>query len=115
MAGNALSGSSDEELDGFPSFLSLSTIQTKVLAVILAQAGWLKLGGISSTGKLYLPFRFGGYSVASCRSITPGADGSQHVAVARGTGALQNQRTMHPAVSSNYEAYFDLEARFDWN
>ena len=43
MAGNALSESNDEELDGLPSFLSLSTIQTAVLGVILAQAGRLKL------------------------------------------------------------------------
>jgi hypothetical protein len=44
MAGIALSESSDEEPDGLPSFLSLSTIQSTVLGVILAQAAQLELG-----------------------------------------------------------------------
>src|SRR5271168_4153340 len=115
MAGIALSESSDEELDGLPNFLSLSTIQAAVLGVILAQAGQLKLVRISTTGKLYLPFGLGGHAVTSCGTIAPGPDGSQHVAVAHGASALQNQRTVHAAVRPDDETYFDSESRFDRN
>jgi len=70
-------------------------------------------GGFSTTGKLDLPFRFGGHSVAGGGTIAPRADGSQHVAVTRGTPAPQNQRTMHAAVGTDDEAYFDFQSRFD--
>src|SRR5271170_1156477 len=99
MLGTPSESCAGAELDGLASFLSLSTIQTaEADGVILAQAG-----GISTAGKLDLPFRFGRHAVAGRGTIPPGAHRSQDVAVARGAHALQNERTMHATVGADDE------------
>jgi hypothetical protein len=118
MRGTALSGSCGvAELGGFTSFLSLSlslslsTIQAEVAyPVILAQPE-----GISMTGKFDLAFRLRGHSVARCRTIPPGANGSQDVAVSHRTGALQDQGTMHPPIGANDEADLHFHSRIGRN
>src|SRR5260370_19263901 len=107
MAGAALSESCDGmKPEGLPIFLSLllSTIRVPVSRFILAHAD-----KILTAGKFDLPFGFGGHAIAGCGTIPPGAHGPQNVAVARRAGALKNQRTMHPAVSTDDEADFDHE------
>jgi hypothetical protein len=102
------------ELVGRASFLSLSTIQTTVLGVILAQADQLKRG-ISTAGKFDFAFRLRGHAVAGCGTIPPSTNSSQHVAVAGRAAALQNQGTMHAAIGTDDEAYLYFESRFAWN
>jgi hypothetical protein len=91
----------------FPVLVSISIHDSGRCAywVILAQAD-----GISTPGELDLPFRFRGHAIASCRAIPPGSDGSQEVAVARRSGALQDQGTTHEPVRTDDEAYLHLHS-----
>jgi hypothetical protein len=72
-------------------------------AVILAQAR-----RNSTAGKLNVAFSLGGYAVAGCGAIPPGANGAQNVAVADSPGALQNKRAVHAAVSADNECDLDV-------
>src|SRR5580658_31732 len=64
--------------------------------------------GESAAGKLNLSFRLGRNSVAGGRAIFPGANRAQHVAVSRGSRTLQDERTVHVAVSPNDKADLHL-------
>ncbi len=65
---------------------------------------------ISTAGKLDLSFRFRRNAIAGGRAIPPSANSPQHVAVARGSGALQNQRATHPPISANDEGDLDFHS-----
>jgi hypothetical protein len=60
-----------------------------------------------TAGKLDLPFCFSRHAIAGRGTISPGAHGSQNIAVTRRSGALKNQRTMHPAVRTDDKADFN--------
>src|SRR5271156_1673672 len=110
-----LSLSCDCELDGLASFLSLSTVFRPPCCWGHSSASGFGNAGYagdrsSAAGKLDLPFRVGGHPVASCGTITPAANRSQDIAVAGGSGALQNQRTVHAPVGADDEAHFHLQS-----
>jgi hypothetical protein len=71
--------------------------------VILAQAG-----GFSTARKFDSTFRFCRHAIASCRAISPCADGKQDIVIARGASAFEYERAVHPAVSADDEAHFDF-------
>ena len=104
-------GLSDSCVEGLPNFLSLSTIQIgAVLGFILAHEA-----GISTAGEFDLAFRLSGHAIAGCGAIPPRAHRSQDIAVARGPGALQNQRTVYTTVSAHNKADFHFQRRSRWN
>jgi hypothetical protein len=60
--------------------------------------------------ELDLPFGFGGHAVAGRGAIPPRPYGLQDVAITHWAGALQNERTVHTSISTDDEAYLDLDA-----
>jgi hypothetical protein len=76
-----------------------------------ARCDWVRLWSIlaqaSATltpGKLDLPFGFSRYSVAGCRTVSPGAHRLQYVAIAHWPATPQYERAMHTSVRADDEA-----------
>jgi len=62
-------------------------------------------------GKLDLPFGFSRYSVAGCRTVSPGAHRLQYVAIAHWPATPQYERAMNTSVRADDEADFHLDRR----
>jgi len=70
--------------------------------------GHSRPAGVLPAGKLDLALGLCRNAVAGGRTISPGADNLENVAIAGCACALQNERAVDPAIGANDETHFDL-------